>query len=50
MQIDIVTVAYELLDSPFSHSIMKRAQDNRKVAREFYLSKRTTTLQALIDQ
>ena len=27
MQIDIITVAPELLDSPFSHSIMKRAQD-----------------------
>ena len=26
MQIDIITVAPELLDSPFSHSIMKRAQ------------------------
>jgi tRNA (guanine37-N1)-methyltransferase len=27
MQIDIITVAPELLDSPFSHSIMKRAQE-----------------------
>ena len=27
MHIDIITVAPELLDSPFSHSIMKRAQD-----------------------
>ena len=27
MQSDIITVAPELLDSPFSHSIMKRAQD-----------------------
>ena len=27
MQIDIIAVAPELLDSPFSHSIMKRAQD-----------------------
>ncbi len=27
MQIDIITVSPELLDSPFSHSIMKRAQD-----------------------
>lgn len=27
MQIDIITVAPELLDSPFNHSIMKRAQE-----------------------
>ena len=27
MKIDIITVLPELLESPFSHSIMKRAQD-----------------------
>src|SRR5688500_10342891 len=27
MRIDIITVLPELLDSPFSHSIMKRARD-----------------------
>lgn len=36
MKIDILTVLPELLDSPFSHSIMKRAQDKGLLAVRCY--------------
>jgi tRNA (guanine37-N1)-methyltransferase len=36
MKIDILTVLPELLDSPFSHSIMKRAQDKGLLAVQCY--------------
>ena len=47
MRIDIVTVLPELLDSPFSHSMMKRAQENGIVDLLFRLSTATERAQAL---
>lgn len=36
MRIDIVTVSPELIRSPFEHSILKRAQDKKKVEVHFH--------------